>query len=102
MAAMGGGTRQTVQNLRTMGKSPHEVVNLEFQTTLFEAEIACDAILSFKWLSQFNLDVLCRRHGLQLNTTDVYFIPGLDKTQVPESSGQLKIHVVNPLGDSDN
>jgi hypothetical protein len=85
-----------------MGKSPHEVVNLEFQTTLFEAEIACDAILSFKWLSQFNLDVLCRRHGLQLNTTDIYFIPGLDESQVPESSGQLKIHVVNPLGDSDN
>ena len=81
---LGGGTKQTVQNLKTIGQSPHEVVNLEFQTLFFEAEIACDAILSFKWLSQYNLDVLCRRHGLQLNTTDIYFIPGLDETQVPE------------------
>jgi hypothetical protein len=95
---LGGGNRQTFQKLWTFGQSSHEGVNLNFGTWFFEAEIACDAILSFRWLSQCNLDVLCKRHGLQLNDKDTFFIPGLDETQVPESSGQLKIHVVSPLG----
>ena len=33
-----------------------------------------------------------------MNAIEPYFIPGLDETQVPESSGQLKIHVVSPVG----
>ena len=95
---LGGGTRQTVQILRTIGRNPHDAIELQFITGFFEAEIACDAIFSFRWLSEFNLDVLCKRHGLQMNAIEPYFIPGLDETQVPESSGQLKIHVVSPVG----
>ena len=36
---LGGGTKQTVQNLRTIGQSPLEVVNLEFQTFFLKPKL---------------------------------------------------------------
>ena len=101
---LGGGTRETTINLITngylhtpMGYSVDHHSNLEFPTTFFEAQIACDAILSFKWLAGFDVDIKSKLHGLQLNHgLKTFFIPGSDDGPAPDLSSSNKIRMVAP------
>ena len=40
-----------------------------FDTLFYEADIKIDAILSFKWLSTYNVDVRSLQHGIMVNST---------------------------------
>jgi len=80
-----GGTSKVTGVLCTKSYPLHggPPVTLEFETTLLEAEVPVDMILSFKWLVDFDLDVRPRLNGLQTNPPHHYFIPGCGDSQSP-------------------
>ena len=70
-------------------------------TTLYEADISVDVLLSFSWLQELNLDIKAKDYGLQTHTTPPYFISGItwDTTRTMTESPQVnvfEIRVVPP------
>ena len=53
-------------------------LEVAFPTTFYDANIGVDAILSYDWLRQRDVDVRCRRHGLEVNRAQgSLWVPGL-------------------------
>ena len=86
---LGGGSRQALLNLTTqgipVGDSQAKLRPIEIQTLFIEADIAVDAILSFTWLAQYELDMKSHQYGLQTNSKPKYFIPGTEEDEDSDS-----------------
>ena len=81
-----GGDKQVILALQAQGYKVYGAGEigmmsqlLEFETSFHEADIHVDAILSFRWLAAYNLDVKCKDYGLQSNGDQKYFIPGVQE-----------------------
>ena len=77
-----------------MGYDISKFTSLEFPTIFYEAEISYDALLSYRWLTHFDIDIKSRLHGLQFNSgLRCYFIPGVDDFQSGKPVSP-KVHTV--------
>ena len=100
---LGGGDKEVKLDLITCANIVGEETKrfLILPTTLYEADISVDVLLSFSWLQEFNLDIKAKDYGLQTHTTPPYFISGItwDTTRTMTESPQvnvLEIRVVPP------
>ena len=100
---LGGGDKEVKLDLITCANIVGEETKkfLILTTTLYEADISVDVLLSFSWLQEFNLDIKAKDYGLQTHTTPPYFISGItwDTTRTTTESPQvnvLEIRVVPP------
>ena len=69
---LGGGTTETQVDMRCLGsdteaKKKYEVV---MPTTLYEADIDEDIILSYRWMGERDVRVVPRRHGFWVDTDE--------------------------------
>ena len=93
-APLAGGEREIRLGLVAKGwiEGSGEALHFEFPTTLLEADITVDVILSFSWLVDFDVDVRGRKYVLQTNTMPRYFIPGVEgKTEGREPVKEVRI-----------
>ena len=66
---------------------------LNFSTSLYEAEISTDLILSFSWLNECELDLKARKYGLQTSGDPSYFIPGTTQPKMGRAN-EVKVRIV--------
>ena len=80
---LGGGIRKTKQTLFIgVRHTTGEKATLKYLTAFYEADIACDAILSYRWLSYYHLDVYCRHNCLAtLRQGVIYILPSVDSEE---------------------
>ena len=86
---LGGGIYTVDLDLGCKGVRMHDgnLNLLEFPTTLYEADINIDIILSFKCCRYYNIDITCGLYGLQFEYYDYqYFIQGMEE---PEPNDEL-------------
>jgi len=71
---------------------------LSLGTSLYEAEINNDLILSFSWLSEFELDMKANRYGLQTSGEPSYFIPGTVQPKMGRAN-EVNVRLLHELGE---
>ena len=92
-SVLAGGNKTVTTEMACKGERIRdgELKLLGFPTTLYEADIAVDAILSFKWLRDFNLDVRCGAYGLKTNGPPAhFFIEGCPPEDLEDESPQIQ------------
>jgi hypothetical protein len=86
-------------NINGRAVNTNTPASVNFDTTFYEANIAVDAILSYKWLSTFNVDISSQAHGITINSvTPSVWVKGI-KNQPNHVSFNVpsKVHVVEAI-----
>jgi hypothetical protein len=89
-------------NINGRAVNTNTPVSVTFDTTFYEANIAVDAILSYKWLSTFNVDIRNQAHGITINSvTPSVWVKGI-KQQPNHVSFNIpsQVHVVEVIDTS--
>ena len=76
---MDGGAKEVPCEILLDGVDPDTGLSVTVQrpAKFYDAIIGVDLILSYEWLKRHNIDVLCHRHGLQVNRPEgPVWVPG--------------------------
>ena len=92
---LGGGDHQVSLELISCVKNVDDETRrfLKFPTTFYEADISVDALLSFSWLQDFDLDLRANAYGLQSNTDPAYFTPGVTELMYAQTCQGTQVKV---------
>ena len=77
--SLAGGSRCTRVKLKLQleRNESNQGENVEFEVEFYEANIKCDAILSFPWLAQAKLGIFPHHKALVMDSADLQFLFGL-------------------------